>query len=177
LPRDRELEALIAVLEHPNQSLRRYAIQRLGELDDATAMPALRSRLELENNVLRPVLENSIAALQRNDVAGSVDWLTGIKQWFQAGGFKAWLESLPPAGRLGLAVTPVLGLLLLMITRMRKRRARVAADAEMRRLLNPSDELLDAMGDEAEHDDMSYESDDLDATPAPLPTDHMSHRR
>jgi hypothetical protein len=64
LPPKEEATLLLAVLDHPDAMLRRYAIQRLGELRDPTTAKALEGRLAVETAALQPLLHNSLAEVR-----------------------------------------------------------------------------------------------------------------
>jgi hypothetical protein len=59
-----ETKTLIAVVDHEEPMLRRYAIQRLGELGDDQAVSALRDRLAMEGRELEPLLRVTLAQLE-----------------------------------------------------------------------------------------------------------------
>ncbi|MFO1054980.1 MAG: HEAT repeat domain-containing protein [Planctomycetota bacterium] len=59
-----EAKTLMGVLDHGSTLLRRYAIQRLGELKDPNTVSALESRLAVENDQLRPLVEISLSAVR-----------------------------------------------------------------------------------------------------------------
>ena len=75
-----EPKVLMAVLDHPNVLLRRYAIQRLGELGDRTTADALEGRLAVEEE-LRPLVEISLNAVRGTTAEpqqqGALDGLLG----------------------------------------------------------------------------------------------------
>src|SRR5690606_9951117 len=62
LGESQEPTVLMAVLDHPCEMLRRYVIQRLGELAEPRSAAALEARLAQENDALRPLLEIALAA-------------------------------------------------------------------------------------------------------------------
>ena len=66
-----EPQSLMAVLDHPSGLLRRYAIQRLGELRDPSTAAALESRLTQEGDQLRPLVEVSLAAVRGSAVGAN----------------------------------------------------------------------------------------------------------
>lgn len=74
---DEEPKTLMAVLDHTSTLLRRFAIQRLGELKDPRAAAALESRLGVENDQLRPLVEVSLSAI-RGGTAGENTGVAGL---------------------------------------------------------------------------------------------------
>lgn len=64
LPAHDEATLLVAVLAHPAPLLRRYAIQRLGELKDGSTALALERRLAAEGHELQPLLRVSLAQVR-----------------------------------------------------------------------------------------------------------------
>jgi HEAT repeat protein len=62
-PKD-EATVLVGTLEHPQPILRRYAIQRLGELRDSTTARALEGRLGREDRELLPLVQVSLQAVR-----------------------------------------------------------------------------------------------------------------
>jgi hypothetical protein len=67
---EREAAVLMAVLDHQSKLLRRFAIQRLGELAEPRTASALEARLASETDELRPLVEVSLAAV-RGDRGGA----------------------------------------------------------------------------------------------------------
>lgn len=63
-PKDEAL-LLVAVLGHRESGLRRYAIERLADLADPTAVAALEGRLATEGPELRPLVEVAIARVRK----------------------------------------------------------------------------------------------------------------
>lgn len=68
-----EAKVLMAVLDHRSDLLRRFAIQRLGELADPKTASALEARLAQENDELRPLVEVSLAAVRGASGDGAGD--------------------------------------------------------------------------------------------------------
>lgn len=64
-----ETTTLIAVLDHPEQLLRRYAITRLTELAEPRSVAALEARLDREGPALVPLLEVAVGQLRGNGSA------------------------------------------------------------------------------------------------------------
>jgi HEAT repeat protein len=69
LEEGREATVLMAVLDHDAPLLRRYAIQRLGELGDPRAVAALERRLAEEEAAYRPLLELALVACRGEGAA------------------------------------------------------------------------------------------------------------
>jgi HEAT repeat protein len=61
-----EATTLVAALDHPQKILRRYAIQRLGELRDPATARALEGRLGREDRELLPLVQVSLQAVRRD---------------------------------------------------------------------------------------------------------------
>jgi hypothetical protein len=80
LPPKEEATLLLAVLDHPDSMLRRFAIQRLGELRDPTTAKALEGRLAVETAALQPLLHNSLAEVRgHTENGGSGDALQSVR--------------------------------------------------------------------------------------------------
>lgn len=136
-----EVKMLLAVIDHPEPMLRRYAIQRLGELRDPVAVRALEGRLAVEGPDLQPLVRVSLSQV-RGDVEPAEDDLiaraksnvTAISQMVE----RRW-TSLDQTGQIAviaLGGLVVLGLLVLLVARRRARRNRAAATAAA--LVEPS---------------------------------------
>ncbi len=69
LPTREEATLLMAVLDHGEPMLRRYAIQRLGELREPTTALALEGRLATETTELQPLVRISLAAVRGEGTA------------------------------------------------------------------------------------------------------------
>lgn len=158
-----EAVLLMAVLTHPATALRRYAIQRLGELRDPSAASALQGRLASEDRELQPVLEVALAAV-RGDTGGGKTandlWDTTKANFttLVAKGKQRW-AALDETRRMLLLGCAGVGLLALLgFTRLRaraRRRARVEAAAA---LVAASPDLIDG-GGYAEADQPEYEQE------------------
>jgi hypothetical protein len=136
-----EASTLLAVLDHPEPMLRRYAVQRLGELRDPTTARALEGRLAIEGNDLQPLIRVSLTQVRGDADHGDDDLVaraksnvTAISQMVE----RRW-------NRLGLttkiataASAAVVLLLLVGIVVARRRSRRRAAAAEARAMVGPS---------------------------------------
>lgn len=65
-PREQETTLLLAALDHGALLVRRYAIDRLAELNSTAAVPALEKRLGAEGPELRPLIESTLTYLRRD---------------------------------------------------------------------------------------------------------------
>ncbi len=136
-----EVTTLLAVLDHPEPMLRRYAIQRLGELRDPTTAKALEVRLAAEAADLQPLIRVSLTQV-RGDVGHEDDDLVAraknnvaaISQMVE----RRW-KSLGSTGQIatgatvGIVVLAVIGFLV-----ARRRTRQSAAVAEAQSLVEPS---------------------------------------
>ena len=52
------------------------------------------------------------------------------------------METGPQAGKIGIALSPLLALVLLVVWRVRRKKTRQSSEQEMRRLLRPSDDYV-----------------------------------
>ncbi|MFM1872743.1 MAG: hypothetical protein RL398_2165 [Planctomycetota bacterium] len=169
LPKADEVTMLRAALDHREPLLRRYAIARLGELDDPAAVPALEARVGIEEAELEPLLEATLRFLRRDAAVGETDDLERAKAnlaAITANARGAW-QDLGRDGQL-LALSGVGGaaFLLLVITLLARRRraatAHAAAVAAATALVAPSaDPYLAAETDveDGEYvDEPAYES-------------------
>lgn len=129
-----EAKTLVATLDHADPLLRRYAIQRLGELRDPTTARALEGRLAVEDPALQPLLRVSLAQTRRDKVENGADLALRAKQNAIAIGKlveRQW-NSLETGTRLSAAaVTCVVafGMLLILVARRRAHRAEAARQA------------------------------------------------
>ena len=132
-PRD-EATALLAVLDHADPLLRRYAIQRLGELRDPATTNALEARLGVESAELEPLIRLSLQQARGTDTATESDRAERAKanalaigrmverQWNRMGP-----ETKLSAG--GACAVVALGLVMIVIARRRTKHASAAAEA------------------------------------------------
>lgn len=128
---------LMAVLDHDAPLLRRYAIQRLGELADPKTASALEARLATESDELRPLVEVSLAAVRGASPDGDAAIGTPLQQRAQellARAKAIWNDS--AKRNVALAAGGGVFLLLALLTiaaRRRRRRREGDAWAEMTR--------------------------------------------
>ncbi len=150
LPRDRETLLLLAVLDHRELLLRRYAIDRLTELDAKPAAAALEKRLGAEGPELRPLLESSLAYLRRDQVQPPSDELDRALAnvqtlWHKVSGSWQALDRdrqlLYGGSVAGGFVVLLAGLML--VRRSRRRREQAQQAAAMAELVNPSDDYVE----------------------------------
>ncbi|MEZ5963567.1 MAG: HEAT repeat domain-containing protein [Planctomycetota bacterium] len=131
LPAKEEATTLVAVLDHPQPMLRRYAIQRLGELRDPVTVRALEGRLAQESRELLPLVEVSLQAVRRQGTGddSTSRSFSATVQRLVTRAQQTWSE-LNPNHRLavlGVAIALVCALLLAGLLR---RRARVRAQGQ-----------------------------------------------
>lgn len=136
-----EAPKLMAVLEHPAPLLRRYAIQRLGELKEKSATAALEGRLAKEEPALQPLVRNALDAI-RGPSATAVESPNAAEGVVRK--LTLFWERQTPAQRtvlggiVGVVVVVVL-LSLLLVVRMRRMRAGEAWASKVA----PSPEFVD----------------------------------
>ena len=172
--RDDETKHLMAVLAHPCGLLRRYAIQRLGEMRDPNALPALEGRLANEEKSLRPLVEVALAAIrgksQNEPVPSeSSEFLATLARKARA----TWERMDMPERAVACAipVTLVIALVLVFVTVARRRRQNEAEAWAAR--VAPSDDFVqdveraDAEAEGAEP--LEYEEAGADAPQARVP--------
>ncbi len=152
LERKQEITTLLAVLDHKEPLLRRFAIGRLAELGDPTTAPALQARLNQETE-LRPLVEVALVQLRGDEQEPSTDELeralTNVRH-LAARAATRWAALTEMERWIGGTVPVALLVLLLVTIRMRRRHAAAAAAAATAALVAPSDEYLEEMNAEAE---------------------------
>jgi hypothetical protein len=157
LPENDQVTLLLAVLDHREPLLRRYAIGRLGELAPATAVKALEGRLAQEGPELRPLVEVALAHVRQDASAppdNEADRAIANVQSMLATAGQRWaaLDTLGKvivgAGALAAALAFVV-FLVLWNRRQAALRAAAAAAATSA-LIAPSDEYLAEVAAEAE---------------------------
>jgi len=140
LDRPAEVTLLVAVLDHREALLRRYAITRLGELADPVSALALERRLASEGDELRPLVEVALARTRRQQHGRSDDGATLLASLREA-----W-NGLSETQRLAAGVSGGVLLLLLACAAIAvalRRRAAAQYDSEAAtELVAPSDEYL-----------------------------------
>ena len=158
----KETTALIAVLDHKEPLLRRYAITRLTELGDAKTATALQGRLGQESPELRPLLEVAIAQLQNEGTAPPTDEFQRATENAKVLGSRImkWWNGLDTTYQAMFGAIPVVLIILMMIRRRAARRRAHEADAQAAAaLVAPSDEYLEDQQDYAEDDEYEYDED------------------
>jgi hypothetical protein len=162
MPRKDEVTLMLAVLDHSEPMLRRYAIGRLGTLAEPSTASALEGRLATESNELRPLVEVALQRVQKRshanaaaDAAAADSLLAQLKN--------RW-DNLPKEQQyvaLGLcgAALVMLFVVMRLIARWRRARASAAAAAATVALVDPSDEYVEALA--AEGHELADAADDL----------------
>lgn len=131
---DVEATALVASLDHCEPLLRRYAIQRLGELRNPSTARALEGRLATEDPALQPLIRVSLAQVRRDDVETGADLALRAKSNAIAIGRlveRQW-SSMETGTRLSASAGAgviTIGMLLILLARRRARRAEAAREA------------------------------------------------
>ncbi len=134
LPQSFEATTLVAALDHQEPLLRRYAIQRLGELRDPTTARALEGRLATEDQALQPLIRVSLAQVRRDQIENGADLALRAKNNALAIGRmveRQW-NSLETGTRLSTAATTCVvsfGMLMILVARRRARHAEAATIA------------------------------------------------
>lgn len=134
LPPAVEATTLVAALDHCEPLLRRYAIQRLGELRDPTTVRALEGRLATEDPALQPLVRVSLAQASREKVENGADLALRAKNNALAIGRmveRRW-NAMETGTRLSTAATVCVvsfGLLMILVARRRAQRAEAATMA------------------------------------------------
>lgn len=153
LERAQEVTFLLAVIGHREPLVRRYAIGRVAELDEPSAVAALEGRLAQEGDELRPLVEVALAQVRKDKVALPEDELARATQNLHAlvaMGKAKWATMTQTEQGLT-AGAPVVLLLLVWMLRRRSRRARAAAEAAATlAMVQPSDEFVEQTAAEAE---------------------------
>lgn len=169
LPKKAETTALVAVLDHREPLLRRYAITRLAEIGDPKVATALEGRLGSEGRELRPLIEVAMAQIAHDNTAAPNDeferagsnarvlWAKAVRWWNQA---------TTPAKAAAASVPVVLLAMLWLLRRASRRRADRLDAARTAELLQPSDDYTDDTyydEDDAgdyDYDDAEYEDEE-----------------
>ncbi len=157
---DHEVELLMGVLDHSSTLLRRFAIQRLGELRDARSVAALERALGREDKALRPLIEVSLVEIRGAEPEpGNV--ATGADPASTANAEAPIWERVVQDPELRTpALAGVGGLLLLVITLVwwsRRRRRRADAD-RWAAMARPSEEWDDEASADGEWSDEDGEA-------------------
>lgn len=188
LGRRDELTFLLAILDHREPLVRRYAIGRLAELGERSTAGALEGRLAKEGNELRPLVEVAIAQIRKDKAAQPDDELQRALQNAQAllaTAKRTWNGWTPAQQGMAAGVPVVLMLLLLVVRRGRRRAAAAAHAAATLAMVQPSEQFAEQAAAEAEalaaEAETAAETDDAEpidtitgATP-PAATGRWSH--
>jgi HEAT repeat protein len=164
LDRTEETTVLVAVLDHPELMLRRYAITRLTELNSPNALHALEGRLAREERELRPLIEVAIGQIRHDSAQPPRDELERAQANARhlVAQVKGWWASLDPV-RKGLVAFSPLFLLIMgwMLRRILKQRAHNEDAITAAELVQPSDDYLESHYEEYEEDytDSDYEEE------------------
>lgn len=145
LPPKDETTLLLAVLDHKEPLLRRYAIGRLAELGDSSTATALERRLGSEGDELRPMIEATLTQLRAANAPpaqGGIDAARAKLDGLLAKGKQLW-NGLDDNQRIAVGASPLAVMLLLFVVgKLRRRRATSASAAATAALVAPSDEFL-----------------------------------
>lgn len=131
---DLEATTLVAALDHCEPLLRRYAIQRLGELRLPSTARALEGRLATEDPALQPLIRVSLAQVRRDEVETGADLALRAKSNAIAIGRlveRQWnsMDSGTQISASAGAGVITIGVLLILLARRRVRRAQAAREA------------------------------------------------
>ncbi|MCA8964720.1 MAG: HEAT repeat domain-containing protein [Planctomycetes bacterium] len=149
-PREQETTLLLAALDHSALLLRRYAIDRLAELNSTSAVPALEKRLGTEGPELRPLIESTLSYLRRDQDQPKGDeyeramanaqalWAKTVATWK---GLDDNERMVYGGGAGGLVL--VLFLAVVMVRRRRRKQEHEEAAAAAAALAAPSDDYYD----------------------------------
>lgn len=152
LPRADELTLLLAVLGHRELLVRRFAIGRLAELGERSAVGALEKRLAVENDQLRPMVEATLLQLRHDPVQQPTDDLALAKENARKLLHKAttWWNAASPTEQGVAAGSPVALLLVAwLLGRRRRQKAAAAEAAAMAAMVAPSEEYAEQVAAEA----------------------------
>lgn len=144
---------LVAVLDHREPLLRRYAIGRLAELALPTTANALEGRLAKEDAELRPLVELALAQVRGLDQPRADDEfeqaLANAKVlWAKIRG--RWDRMSTKDQAIAGAIPLSLLVVLILAGKLRRRRRDAMAAAQTMAMLAPSEEHLEQMAAEAE---------------------------
>lgn len=157
LDQPQEVTTLLAVLDHREPLVRRYAIGRLAQIGDPNTASALEGRLGTESAELRPLVEVALSQVRSDHSAVSADEFDRALANLQKLGAMAeskW-ATLEDWQRWAVGAAPV-GLILLWwaFGRLRRRHAARSVAMATAALVNPSEEYLEQMEAEAEEQAM-----------------------
>ncbi|HEX6811389.1 MAG TPA: HEAT repeat domain-containing protein [Planctomycetota bacterium] len=180
LDKAQEITTLLAVLDHREPLLRRYAIGRLAEIGDPATANALEGRLGTESAELRPLVEVALGQVRSDRAKQSYDELeramANLKtlgamaesRWAALDETQRWLVGSVPFGLL------VLGWVL---RRWNRKRAAQNVAVATAALVAPSEEYLEQMSADAEQQQYEGENGDEEFAGAGQYEPHGTHRR
>lgn len=185
MPTNEQITFLVAMLDHRETLVRRYAIGRLGELGEPTTAAALEGHLSKESKELRPLVELALAQVRKDKAPPPPDEVSRAKGnlsalWNQA---STWWWNLDVTRKVLTAAAPIVALVLAMsmFRWLRRRSDDKAAAAATVAMVQPSAEFVAQAAAEAEElaaeaDQVVAEDDPADETAAELEHDVASHR-
>lgn len=165
LDQPQEVTTLLAVLDHREPLVRRYAISRLAQIGDPATAKALEGRLAAESAELRPLVEVALKQVRADGSPVSADELDRALDNLEKLGAMAearW-ATLEDWQRWAVGSSPVVLILLWWgLGRLRRRNAARNVAAATAALVAPSEEYLEQMEAEAEEqteqgDEQQYE--------------------
>ncbi len=153
LPTDAERSLLLAVLDHRELLVRRFAIERLAERAEPAAVAALDGRLGKEGPELRPLLEVALANLrQLAEPVPTDEWERALQNGkaLAAAAARWWrARSALEQGALG-CIPGFLLVTVWLLARRRRAAAVTAAATAVSALVQPSEEYVEQLAAEAE---------------------------
>lgn len=165
---DKELTLLLAILDHREPLVRRFAITRLARTDEPGAVKALEGRLAHEGNELRPLIEVALSQLRR-DAAPPPDEIGRLKQNWHALSQRAetaWAGMSTARRAVVIAIPAVLVLGMFLLIRAHRRRQRDDDAEAMAELVQPSDEYLEELAATDAVDEAAPEAEPATTTAA-----------
>ena len=149
----RQQTLALALLDHRELLVRRFAIGRLAELGQPSAASALEGRLAKEGDELRPLVEVALAQVRKDDLQPPTDELE--RALLNARAIQhatvRWWQTLSPVAQGGVVAAPVLLITVLWLLARRRRAAAAAASAAATvAMVQPSEEYVEQMAEEAE---------------------------
>lgn len=186
MPTNEQITFLVAMLDHRETLVRRYAIGRLGELGEPTTAAALEAHLTKESKELRPLVELALAQVRKDKTPPpppdemsrakgnlSALWNQGSTWWWNLG---VTMKALTAAG-------PIVAVVLAMslFRWLRRRSDDKAAAAATVAMVQPSAEFVAQEAAEAEElaaeaEQAAAEDYPADENAAELEHDVASHR-
>lgn len=119
---EKECALLIQTLESPVAELQEYAVRRIAEARYDSATATLHAKAESASPSLRPLVDAAIASLQSPASGSASDWIAKARGFGNT--MLAKLKAQPKPIQIALALTPLALLVLLLLARRSKRRAR-----------------------------------------------------